>query len=413
MHDVVYQAFQINTCYTTQTNEEIRINDTAVFYRIGLDETEIPIVVTRIGPGSAEKKLVIAGPHGDERNAQRLIMAAQKRFIDEGPPSADTALYFIPCLSPTMCFADARGIPNEFWVNGSDGVPMTNGPFVLKSGLIIPALHEKMKHERRSKLQDQDDQINPDVGVDANRDYHLSLPSSKAFAEFMQGLTGIILRSGIKLSDRSGQNVTVFMMHGYDSSKSNPYNRNRGCVYGQYKLDNENPGIGVIPPIILQYIDMMTQSLFGYINAASGDAAADVTANREYFYQADNEVGKFNGEWIRHLYGDRGKRGILSFDIELGEAYREGERGDPSPGRCYNPNTVVSNNLPFFDLNRPGFFVPSALWEPRYDPDSGLYSTISFYSFLTSFYDRKKAVDDAAAKAEAAKKIQQTEAENE
>jgi hypothetical protein len=46
--------------------------------------------------------LVIAGPHGDERNAQRLIMAAQRHFINTGVDDDNLLLYFIPTLSPTM-----------------------------------------------------------------------------------------------------------------------------------------------------------------------------------------------------------------------------------------------------------------------------------------------------------------------
>jgi hypothetical protein len=64
-------------------------------------------------------------------------MEMQKYFIDKGPP-VDTVLYFIPCLSPTMCFADARGIPNEFWEGGVTGTPMGNGPFSLEGNLTIP-----------------------------------------------------------------------------------------------------------------------------------------------------------------------------------------------------------------------------------------------------------------------------------
>jgi hypothetical protein len=87
-------------------------NNNSSFWSIGEDETGIPIVATRVETdGPNKKKLVIAGSHGDERNAQRVIMATQRYFINEGDIPDDLALYFIPCLSPTMCFADARGIP--------------------------------------------------------------------------------------------------------------------------------------------------------------------------------------------------------------------------------------------------------------------------------------------------------------
>jgi hypothetical protein len=323
--------------------------------------------------------------HYDERNAQWLIMAAQKHFIDQGPPP-DTVLYFIPCLSPTMCFADARGIPivdeNGNKLSIPDALNRVTIPYLhnLIASLVPKSLDAPDDKELlRELIKDQLDPTNPQYGIDANRDVNFSLDSSRRFAEFIESVTGIDLKQTDKKDDGR---CTVFMIHGYDSSKAN-YIENQGCVYGQYKPYAENPSRGVIPAEILRYIDMMTQSLFGYINAASSRVATDDTGIREYFYKNDNGINKFNGEWIRHLYGKMGERNILAFDIELGQAYNEQVRGDRA-ALTYDPDKVGNEYLEFFKPKRepeqPGFFVPSA---------------VSFYSFLTSFYDRKKDADEA------------------
>jgi hypothetical protein len=162
---VVYQVFQINRGYdrTGSSWQDIPSQSSSIaqFKLIGSDETGIPIIVTRIGNENAAHKLVIAGPHGDKRNAQRLVMAAQQYFIKEGGVPTDTVLYFIPCLSPTMCFADARGIPNMFLDGWQKDVPMGNGPFVVNSSLKIPELYDNMKYEERTKLQYQKNQKIP------------------------------------------------------------------------------------------------------------------------------------------------------------------------------------------------------------------------------------------------------------
>jgi hypothetical protein len=313
-----------------------------------------------------------------------------------------------------MAFADARGIPNEFWEGGENGTPMGRGPFSLMDSLTIPALHDVMNNTMRDRIQRYENNgpaNNPKYGVDTNRDYYFSLESSKKFADFIKGLTGIDLPTGIKLSATSGQNLTVFMMHGYDSTKSFPFNRNRGCVYGQYTAAMEettnDQGIrarvekGYIPQEIKRYIDFMTQSLFGYINAASEND----NYNQSYFFHdgisktAPDETEKFRGEWIRHLYGERGERGILSFDIELGEAYNEQVRG-----AGYEPNRVGLKTLEFFKPELSGFFVSADLriTEAIIQADADKtdktpkreYLTTSFYEFVKNFYNEKKKLDE-------------------
>jgi hypothetical protein len=79
-------------------------------------------------------------------------------------------------------------------------------------------------------------------------------------------------------------------------------------------------------------------------------------------------------------------------------------------GIMFDPNKAGDENLEFFkpkqEPEQRGFFVPKDLRETNYNPKNGVYPTISFYSFLTSFYERKKDANEAIAEVEAAKKIQ-------
>ncbi|GHV57898.1 hypothetical protein AGMMS49579_24430 [Spirochaetia bacterium] len=262
-----------------------------------------------------------------------------KRYFTKNGAPPDTVLYFIPSISLTMAFADARGIPNEFYTQTN------GGPFSLNGTLTIPLLHNKMVSGMRTNMQLYNiSSINPKYGIDANRDYYFSLESSKRFADFIQSLTDFDVRQ--KQSVKYNGNLTVFMMHGYDSTKAN--NNYGGSVYGQYTV---KPGfIGEIPSIIIKYIGFITKSLFNYENK--------YTNNKDYFYRSDNAMEKYQGEWAWHLYGKDGdgKPGILSFDIELGEEYREGERG-AGGARRYNVGKVGKETLPFFK-DASGYFIP-------------------------------------------------------
>jgi hypothetical protein len=290
-----------------------------------------------VGFDSAPRKIIVAGPHGDERNAQRVIMKTQKYFITNEPP-ADTALYFIPCLSPTMCFADARGIPNRFWKGGEkDGSVLQNGPFELNGSLSIPELHDNMKYEQRNELQRQRNQINPDVGVDANRDYHLSLPSSQAFMRFITAI-----------KPNTTNDINVFMIHGYAG-----YNEKRpGDVYGPYTIETKDgKKYAYMAKTIKNYVLYILDSLFDKEYTSNATNSTD----GGFFYMDKNLIPEqCAGEWSRHLYGEDGGKGILSFDIELPQSYNEGVNGAPGgDGRdkAYNPNDVESAVLPFFKNN--------------------------------------------------------------
>jgi hypothetical protein len=388
---VVYQAFQINVCYEKQNSSQnpLRIGNNGKFYSIGTDETGIPIVVTQVGEDApGKKKLVIAGPHGDERNAQRLIMQTQKHFIEKGPPP-DTVLYFIPCLSPTMCFADARGIPKRFWEWDTNH----NRPIGENNELTIPELHKDMNSVMRDNIQRYNGTADSPVhGVDANRDFYFALKSSKVFYRFVMQVTGLDPRRRINPLAGINHDVTVFMIHGYDDTKDPDKKQNtpshRGAVYGQYTVEG---AMGNIPLEIKQYIDFMTQSLFGYKNAA----ADWPNYNREYFYQREPGEKLYRGEWIRHLYSEKGGHKILAFDIELGGTYNEGVHGQSS----YKPGKIENQELPFFDKQNPGFFVPVDLHEKRpQNVEENIFTTVSFYNFLINFFNNKKAVDDKRAK---------------
>jgi hypothetical protein len=273
-------------------------------------------------------------------------MAAQRyfTFTREGT-TADTVLYFIPCLSPTMCFADARGIPNEFWENTEQEVPtvhtktskkvkvltLSNNQAVLKEGLTIPVLHDSLvepvmddifewnnateKYEwkckeiiMRTAIQDcngrafenmedyTNNKVNPQYprhGIDANRDIRKSLQSTRMFEAFIKNL----------LTSVRAENIKVIMMHGYDTE---------GTVYGTYEVKSVSEA-------------KMTD-----------DGKYFARALWEYLYVAENRINNFysntgtdplayTGEWNQLLYKET--CGILSVDIELPNSFDEGRRG--------------------------------------------------------------------------------------
>jgi hypothetical protein len=329
------------------------INNNAVFYHIGLDETEIPIVVTRIGPGSAAHKLVIAGPHGDERNAQRVIMKAQQYFIQQGPPD-DTALYFIPCLSPTMCFADARGIPNRFWEGGDGGGPLENGPFVLKGGLTIPELHEAMQYTKRSQIQGQTNSSQPRYGIDANRDYYLSLPSNKEFLRFIKLINPVPVQ-GYNMNEDDHEkreiiaasilkkNIRVLMIHGYDST---------GKVYCPYWVDASKPKWEVATTEAdRNHVDL----LMAENKLNMGTMGTNI--NNYIWSETRTMPEMFLGEWSRRLYVECL---AWSCDIELNKnlpnKYDEGVRESPPDDRSYTPLSIGNTDLPYFQKDNNGFY---------------------------------------------------------
>jgi hypothetical protein len=371
-----------------------KLNDNSVIYSIGEDETGIPIVVTKIagkdGPSvlqvteergragaraAMRKKLVIAGPHGDERSAQRLIMVAQKHFICHGPPP-DTVMYFIPCLSPTMAFADARGIPNKFWAEGNgDGVvamelKIGKKKFELIPGLQIPALHneiarntadedtpkeEKYKYIIRNRMQrEQKNPNKPEWGVDSNRDVTRSYKSSEVFYNFIRRIkqqhrpylteddftrTGVDIHdpqaADLKQTTRKFEGMTindmrVLMIHGYDDSQLSFHNEPRGCIYGPYYVWEKPRLRGIRWPAQMSGAD---KQYVNRIRMAAGWQELDL--NGKFLYgNTAYDASEYEGEWSWQLKGKDVY--VWSADIELPiSKYDEGVRGELSD-RQYN-----------------------------------------------------------------------------
>jgi len=377
MSTVVYQAFQTSIGYKMSgSSKDTIINKSkmwipctwntpaggAFFGVIGRDETDIPIIATRVGRSDAPKKLVIAGPHGDERNAQRLIMTAQKHFLQYGVPT-DTVMYFIPCISPTMAFADARGIPNEFWEGGTYGTAMANGPFRLKT-INIPALHDKMDAVMRKNIQENNESpLNPRYGVDANRDFYFSLPSSRAFLSFIENkivrplsnnlqTTTETVIEGRTFSNTTYNNIRVLMMHGYDRS---------GAVYGPYsvykKSTNEPWPARMDEKIDIYHVNELMRKYLGMWDF-------DQRRTDPLYLNTSKDARPYQGEWSLHLYN----RKIWSMDIELPDShargnnnpetpsYNEGVRGITEGSLKYKTQLIESKTLPYFNENNNGFY---------------------------------------------------------
>jgi hypothetical protein len=395
MSDVVYQAFQINSGYTLISNNRVIENEEApglpgswmrcgagsnvraCFGVIGADETGIPIVVTRIGEeGPDKKKLVIASPHGDERNAQRLIMRTQRYFIQHGAP-AGMVLYCIPCISPAMAFADARGIPNEFWNEFTEyGIGMNPGAvksFTLKRGeLTIPKLHDSMTAGMRYNMQTfriNGPSAHPRYGVDANRDEYFSLQSGRCFKAFIEWIyrsagTSAKTKSAVRIYDTVEKkyhepteqsfagNIQVFMIHGYESG---------GGIFGPYfvKVKGENE---VWPAAVSakdkDRVNKMTHILFNRKWKKDADEKTyHTTRNDPHLYgTAGYDARPYQGEWSRVLFD----LGVWPADIELpggsaAASYDEGIRGDGD--RPYCPSMVGDTSKPLLVMHKTNRFI--------------------------------------------------------
>jgi hypothetical protein len=348
---VVIQAFQIAACYPAMRNSrQLNLGRNAHFYSYSTDETGIPIVVTVVGNPANSKKLVLAGPHGDERNAQRLIMVAQRLLIRSGPPN-DTVLYFIPSLSPTMTFADIRGVLNKHFEKEFD----------------IPTLHEGIQFSERKILQEQVDPVNHPVGIDANRDYHLKFKSSFEFHDFIIGLKNFhtfrdrtTTTSPIAYRDFYDNNTEiaeslvtinnfrVLMIHGYDSTQTenadvSGRSFNAGSVYGPYYMhENWNkPWSARMSIRDKMYVNNIREKLdWGSLDRNYVDLVLDsIQTNDPFFYSVtEHDPYKYLGEWSWHLK----RLNIWSADIELPQgALNEGFRGIDST-REYN-HSVIGN----------------------------------------------------------------------
>jgi len=422
MNVVVYQAFQINICYNTSSWQTctrkrtphvnngnfIEAATNCEFKSIGTDETGIPIVVTRIGAENAAKNIVISGPHGNERTARFVVLDTQQHFIEKGLSKTDLALYFIPAMSPTLFFADARGVP--FVEKEGDKYRLSNNKPKEKKEvenimneiynfLEIPKLHDFIAEKINGTLvhtliQDQKDSEKPEYGIDANRDCFNVLKSTDSFQTFINNLRA------------RPENIIVIMMHGYENAFSPKENRinkrngnDQGTVLGPYIVKTHNNiEYGFINDDVKKYLDFMTASLFGYIYNENENLPANDPKNirqQNYFYQANADVTKLKGEWGRKLYTERNDgQKILCVDIELANSYRDGTRGGNTP---YNCEKIVNRDRHFT-------FFSKKYGEPKgkfadvhrniiYYLDNRDNQTIaftkSFYDFLTSYFDYK------------------------
>jgi hypothetical protein len=290
MGDIVYQAFQINKGYTMEENEWADTPyQNSRFRVIGRDEKEVPIIAARVGAADADNIIVAASPHGDEQSAKWLIMDSQRRAgiaEDLRPGSTPGAIYFIPSISPTLQFADARGIPNGIY----DG----NGLLTV----TIQELFDNQTNDNRRDLQNQGNIAKYAVGADANRDAQLRLKSTREFIEFMENVnTGDV-------------SIASIMIHGYGSYNEAAFYFQGDFSQRPFSVGQDNTAIG-----------NALRRLMGYSAPVQGD---------NYVYEGKTPA---EGEYLRLLAA----RGIWSMDIELPPKYGEGHRPYQNQRRLHRP----------------------------------------------------------------------------
>jgi hypothetical protein len=184
------------------------------------------------------------------------------------------------------------------------------------------------------------------------------------------------------------------MLHGYEDINKEripPGERvlnSQGTVAGPYRLDGIR---GYMEESVMNRVDNITSSLFGYKYARGSAPINRVNYSRNYFFDPESTVDivgrKFNGEWSRKLYlneKDGHARRIQCFDIELPENYREGSRcppGETGKHGIYTPNMVVNRHT--YNIKMP-FFNEAARGKFLNDPSK---TTSSFYDFLLEYFD--------------------------
>jgi hypothetical protein len=233
-----------------------------------------------------------------------------------------------------MAFADARGIPNQFWVGGKNGEPLSpsfiptyegnqtrKGFSINKWQLTIPELHKVMDSTMRNNIKDQTDPLKPKYGVDANRDYYISLHSSRAFLDFINKINGNIPDLNMRETNNQkreeiaqqilDRNIRVLMIHGYDDTQPGL------CVYGPYTVEKGDPE--------RQWPAQMSQPNKDHVNEIRRKLGfREIKDVKQYLYGKTAEDARpYQGEWLWQLYD----RGIWSADIELHPDYNEYVRG--------------------------------------------------------------------------------------
>jgi len=291
MSDVAYQAFQINVCYTkhnhhisqSDNRNVVTVDNNTAFFRIGTDETGIPIVVTRIGNVNADNILVIAGPHGDERNAQRLILWSQIQFSITAPPP-DILYYFVPCISPTAAFADIRGFPRNLIVSS-----LVKGYDASITSIQYGGLFQEISSEGNKNRSKKEGDIS--AIINTNRDcIDKLLISTSYFMSFLLGLN-------------ANKNIAGIFVHGYDRS---------GRVYSNWEnKDSEAHAL------YLEDAEKICVELFDH-----------TMQGKELFHSHIRHTSKHRKDYINDNYGEYvgpGGSPFKSFDIELMEALNEGK----------------------------------------------------------------------------------------
>jgi len=263
-------------------------------------------------------------------------MLAQKYFIPKGAPD-ETVLYFIPCLSPTMAFADARGIPfikeegDKYFIleyNKINDIKIKK----IYDLLSIPKLHDFMAEEINVTINNKknnylvrdliqkynESPLVPRFGIDANRDQNLALSSSNAFFEFIKEINheDIPKFDMIKTTDKKNREeiakeildrkIRVFMIHGYNLP---------GRPFGPYWADeNAKPKWKLATTfndrehikILIDKLDMVP---------------IEAEEERKYIWpDAIDNPTNYRGEWLRRIYTECK---IWTCDIELGSSNSE------------------------------------------------------------------------------------------
>jgi len=331
-------------------------------------------------------------------------------------------LYFIPAMSPTLFFADARGLP---FVLGGDKYKEIKDIYKyckdekektstikktikeIYGFLTIPKLHDFMEKKVDGELMHDNIQsfnispLEPKYGIDANRDYHNLLKSTDVFYSFINNLGA------------NSENTTVFMMHGYDSKNRmragyDNYKRRditgQGAVYGPYLEKDDKM---YLDDKLMRNTDLLTLCLFGYKNQIINNVN-EVTRSKNYMFDFDSKPNKYYGEWTQIL----DKQNIKCYDIELAENYRQGTRGKIG-NEQYSSDFVINrrnaktkngDNMRFFNEKDSGKFVSldnidiTFVYQPKDgERENRLENeniSLSFYDFLKEFYILLKKVKE-------------------
>jgi hypothetical protein len=288
----------------------------------------VPIIVTRVGNLAAEKVIIIATPHGDERNAQRLTLWNQMKFTAEY--SGNKLYYFIPSTSPTAYFADIRDFPQDLVDRNNQMVEgYSRGISNAEYGRLLMRLSEKGNKARNGGP-------NEDIPVyNTNRDCKdKNLISTGHMLRFLEGF-----------SSRNRGEKVVFFIHGYDTT---------GAVFSKYTVNEKIPDDEQIPVVAEE----------DFNRAKNISLLVFQHTMRKRFYNKDghnidNNIAKlkeylklYAGEYLQYV-----PLGMRAFDIELMEDRLNEGRPAEHEWKIppYNENRDIrKNNTPVFYSNDNG-----------------------------------------------------------